>query len=839
MRQSLLKLAAVTLLLTGITTAIAQEQAEVYDFEMLAPDNNVYEYESMLDETPIEVPGYTSGENIAVYKETATFCGTSLNGRFAFEKDADGNNKFVLTATNGLYIQGGKNNIWAIMGLKKGEIVHVEYNNTSKKELQVVSGNVAWLNSDGTLVDLTGKTGKGGKNDSRILATGQASYDFIMQADGNISFCTGTSFKAYLRNVTITPKTANKVAYIFDSSHPNYNAEADLTHTIMGIEDFVDPADVEDIDLATATLDAEQLLQKHLVVIGPFVKASEPQAATLKSLIAYVPMLNMSTSLYETWGYGKPVVTKTDSLLIDNTARHNSLFFERDGTAMFNNRQMMPFLEEGSVITAFDPIGTYFANDRVLAWADSTMAIHMHNEKRNAYMLLPYDCNTGSDYMGSIIGNAISILIKTRRDIVAADAPTYTLDYQKRQTIVTLNSNIQSATIYYTTDGKEPTTEDNIFTEPIVINEENIVIKAIAVAEGYLVSPVLTTDVIDLRYQVETPAIAIEQASDVSVVTLTCETTNAQIYYNYTGSAQTKESALYEGPVTLNRHATITAFAQAEGMVQSELQQKMVRVNGETIRIDTLAWMNGHDECYGNSTLVEEYDYDPGNLTYQDFGNGWAYGSYGQRVIVQPTSGGSMDVGAGNYGPATVDDWGYSIGCISFQFCKKEEDPSSAWLQTTNKIQGPFDIYIWMTGQINPAWNNLLEVSVSADSINWQVVDTLITNQKKNQEKHIRSYEGNDDVYVKVRCVNNDEGTKVSQKTNVNDILLLGHGPLSEAFEQAPTGISTISSEQNIYHIDKVYDLHGIQLERMKKGINIIVETDANGTVRTRKVMMR
>lgn len=53
------------------------------------------------------------------------------------------------------------------------------------------------------------------------------------------------------------------------------------------------------------------------------------------------------------------------------------------------------------------------------------------------------------------------------------------------------------------------------------------------------------------------------------------------------------------------------------------------------------------------------------------------------------------------------------------------------------------------------------------------------------------------------------------------------------------TGISTMSDEKSIYHINKVYDLRGIQSERMKKGINIIVETDANGSVLTRKVLMR
>lgn len=58
---------------------------------------------------------------------------------------------------------------------------------------------------------------------------------------------------------------------------------------------------------------------------------------------------------------------------------------------------------------------------------------------------------------------------------------------------VTLSTTTAGATIYYTTDGSEPTTESTVYTEPITINE-NQTIKALAVKEGFTSSKVSTFD---------------------------------------------------------------------------------------------------------------------------------------------------------------------------------------------------------------------------------------------------------------------------------------------------------------------------------------------------------
>ena len=68
-------------------------------------------------------------------------------------------------------------------------------------------------------------------------------------------------------------------------------------------------------------------------------------------------------------------------------------------------------------------------------------------------------------------------------------------DYDKKT--VTMSSATDSAVIYYTTDGSEPSAASEIYTEPIIItNEGSITFKAIAVAAGYKDSAVSENEVV-------------------------------------------------------------------------------------------------------------------------------------------------------------------------------------------------------------------------------------------------------------------------------------------------------------------------------------------------------
>ena len=115
-----------------------------------------------------------------------------------------------------------------------------------------------------------------------------------------------------------------------------------------------------------------------------------------------------------------------------------------------------------------------------------------------------------------------------------------------------------SCTIYYTTDGNEPTTDSTLYTEPILIEDGTVVIKAICVNKKGIPSLVATK-----TYQVEIP---IEDAP--AVTPSTGQYTSAtQIsitvpegytaYYTMDNTTPTTASTQYTGPIDMPEGQTI------------------------------------------------------------------------------------------------------------------------------------------------------------------------------------------------------------------------------------------------------------------------------------------
>ena len=852
-----------------------QAQTENYPFSEWAPENETVEYSPALATEPVEVSSGAEG----CYVETATFAGHELNGRFAFPSEEI----VALSADAGLLVKNKpnkKNATIAILNLKEGDRVTVEY--ITSTEIQITSGNAFYEKADGTTVSFT-KVGKDKANrldSNNDGANGGTGYTFVMTADGSLDILSAaTAGSIRFMNVTINHSTGKRLAFVYNSGYPGFDNEfIHLPLNFLQSEtDALNGMDIVDIDLAQTTVSVPDLRDYNMIILSGAVAGDEPQAETLRQVIGYVPMLNMSTNLYDAWGYGSKTQTGTNLVTVNNAA--HDLFVSHGFNIDIAEDGTMAYLTDGGDIAGYTNPSEYFASDEVLASSGDVNVIHVHNSGRNAYMLLPFTLEMMeylSDFINDMLPNAVNFIKRTSRSVVKTATPEVSLTYKDRQTEVALSCQTKGALnwIYYTTDGTEPTEQSMRYTGPVTISQPGVVIKAIARTDGYAPSDVLTTDVIELRQQVLAPNISIvRQQAGQTTVEMSCATLGASIYYNYTGSSSIVESASYTGPVTMTRHATITALAAVEGMVNSETTSIPVVVEGERVRIDTLAWMNSHDEAYGSGDLVKAYNYwstekvdstgtpmtyedgspvlDENNeqmiewtytyapadiLTYKDFGNGWAIGSYGQRINNQVNNG-TANVGTGEYGPATVDDYGFSRAAMSFLVCKTAADPASAWIQTTVKHKAPFDIAIWLTGQQKEGLDNEVELSVSADSLDWTVVDTVNTTCLKNVEKFVRSYEGTDEVYFKARSVNRDNTTQ--QKTLVFDIILLNHGPLSEAFDNEVNGIREQRAASGRVVQTVIYNLNGVRTERLSRGVNIVTETYENGARKTKKVIVK
>lgn len=663
----------------------------------------------------------------------------------------------------------------------------------------------------------------------------------------------------------------DKVAYIYDSGFEGYDKAADMPLDLITYElpNRIENMELVEIDAAQAdgSVTKDSLMAFEAVVVSGAMRKDNSMAQTMKEAVAYVPMVNLSPELYETWGYAMAVQTGMNTLYVDTTAAKSTLFEPSSASTR-------PYVDEDgnfSMFISWDgadgyeaPQGSYFANDSVLAWAGSTPVIHVHNMERNAYIMVPYTYPMGEpdESFIDILPNAIKMVMQTKKAVVKTAKPTVTTTLKKLATEVKFDCSTPNTTYRYTTDGSDPATNGTAYTGPFLVTEAGTIVKVVAQGDGYLPSDVVSSDPVEVKDQVATPVISVAQETGKSTVTIECATPGAEIYYNFSGVADPAAAELYLEPITMTQHSTVYAFATNYELVQSEVASCLVTVPGESVRIDTLAYMNSNDEAYPTGDICKAFSYytteqavdgagqplydDLGNpiylpsdsVFYQDFGNGWAVGSMGQRINNQTTAA-TAEIGTGVYGPLTIADHGATDGAMSFLKTNSDTDPASAWLQSTVKLQAPFDVVVFMTGQGAYGDSNSLELLVSPDSMQWTSLGMFTTIEMKNIERKVMSYEGSDNVYIKLRSVC-DEGMKSTAiRTMIFDLMVLNHGELSEEYEDYADGIETVMPNHGEPVRTEVYSIGGTRLPNMQRGINIVKEIYADGSVKARKVVVK
>ena len=130
--------------------------------------------------------------------------------------------------------------------------------------------------------------------------------------------------------------------------------------------------------------------------------------------------------------------------------------------------------------------------------------------------------------------------------------------------IITITAG-SGASVYYTTDGTEPSTQSNLYNGSFTINNA-ATIKAIAVHTGFLTSQVAQLSI----EQVATPTSTYNQEN--GSITISCATEGATFYYTLDGSTPTRNSTLYSGPLTAGISGkTIKVLAVKDNMLNSEV----------------------------------------------------------------------------------------------------------------------------------------------------------------------------------------------------------------------------------------------------------------------------
>lgn len=591
-----------------------------------------------------------------------------------------------------------------------------------------------------------------------------------------------------------------------------YNGDLDSDYAyiyLSGSEAFA----LTEINTAETTADADSLQKFQAIVISPTIAADDAYLATIKQAIAYVPVLNLNPALYEAFGYGKAVSSESSLLGIvkSDFAAFEGLDIQDEGGV-----GILPLLGEESNIMGVE-LGEYFANDDIVAYAgapeDGIVAMHLHNGKRNAYLLLPLPLESmaaaDQDIISTLIPQTLQAVADTKKEVVAVGTPVISPKQENGYTVVSLSA-ANSKAIYYTTDGSDPTTESTLYTEPFTLTSPATV-KAFATGDGYTDSKIAEKEII-IKIQAATPTISVEQEQGKSVITLSSPE-GIDVYFNFFGVNTSADSQLYTEPIEVTEPATIYVLAEGGEYLPSELGSQEITVNGFNNRVNEILhfdanetdWFvdnseNGGDgkasayyywgksswnyyseeidheetvkDSEGNDSTVYVYKPNPDALKVinPNTPNGWVLKSEGQVLTGELQLSFEKAVGNGRanrYAEEAIDFISLPTrGVITFGG-KTSGDPYTARIETTDKIAGPFDIIVFC-GNGNNGSAGTMVIQTSADGENWNTVDTLKMAETQRYIKRTRaSYNASDEVYLRVAHVSG------STKAQVYDIIVL------------------------------------------------------------------
>lgn len=180
------------------------------------------------------------------------------------------------------------------------------------------------------------------------------------------------------------------------------------------------------------------------------------------------------------------VITRDDAdPIIVAAANQSGMFDSKKNVINFNGNDQIVLKKGNEVIDSFGQVGsaegkavdvTLVRNPNITT-GDQIIDDYFDPSEQWTNLGKDNFTNIGIHIVEGGSGNAP---VETKVGPVKASIPSNSVSVG---TEIALSSNTEGATIYYTTDGSEPTAESNIYSAPIVINE-NTTIKAIAMADG-------------------------------------------------------------------------------------------------------------------------------------------------------------------------------------------------------------------------------------------------------------------------------------------------------------------------------------------------------------------
>lgn len=162
-----------------------------------------------------------------------------------------------------------------------------------------------------------------------------------------------------------------------------------------------------------------------------------------------------------------------------------------------------------------------------------------------------------------------------------------------------------NATIYYTTNGSEPTRNSTKYTGTFIVDKDTTV-KAVAYESGSysdVKTRSITVDQCDDPYSdMDTN----KEYEDSVKVRLYCGTSGARIYYTTDGTDPVKYGKTYNGQLEFTENTTLKFYANAKGYSNSQVKTLNYKVKSSSYTISGMVW---NDTPNDNSVSDGVYSY--------------------------------------------------------------------------------------------------------------------------------------------------------------------------------------------------------------------------------------
>ena len=183
------------------------------------------------------------------------------------------------------------------------------------------------------------------------------------------------------------------------------------------------------------------------------------------------------------------------------------------------------------------------------------------------------DVESTDGYKGGYFAAAINYVLTP---ILAAPPtiPTISVENYVGGKKVTLSAQ-SGTTIYYTTNGNDPSTSSSKYSAPFNITSGTVTVKTLAQRSTYIISAISSRSV-EVK-KLATPKVVASLNSSGTLITIT-QADSAEIRYTTNGSAPNASSTKYNGPFQVTSNATIRAVAVKSGFANSDISSPPVDV---------------------------------------------------------------------------------------------------------------------------------------------------------------------------------------------------------------------------------------------------------------------